>query len=188
MESNWEPCLKGMLQYASAAACRRALLCRHFGEAPARCGAMCDVCTAAERAAGPSSTDGSAAAGAAHEAATRSGAGPGQAQKDVSEAARGVLLTLQVGQRCPPASGVLAQLLASLLPHADCAAGWADRRFGSLPHLKAGLAGRREARHAHPAHRQVACQQGMHPFAAVALPSAVHHCAPACTGVSSSSC
>ena len=113
MESNWEPCLKGMLQYAAAPTCRRALLCRHFGEAPARCAGMCDRCrptgadaagtaAAAAAAAGAGAgagAGGAAAAGAAGAAAAAAAAAGGGApeRKDVTEAAQGVLQTLQVG-------------------------------------------------------------------------------------------
>jgi hypothetical protein len=91
MESNWERCLRGMLQYAAAHTCRRALLARHFGEAPPRCAAMCDCCKAVAAAA--EAAGAGEAGGAATAAATAAAGGP--AAKDVTEAARGVVQTLQ---------------------------------------------------------------------------------------------
>jgi hypothetical protein len=109
LENNWEPHLRGMLQYAAAACCRRSLLCRHFGEAPAPCNGMCDWCrgqqagtdgAAEPGTAGPGGPGKAAAAAAAGEggAAAAAGAGgvAGQGQKDVTEAAKGALQTLQV--------------------------------------------------------------------------------------------
>ncbi|KAL4440297.1 hypothetical protein ABPG75_003298 [Micractinium tetrahymenae] len=89
MDSNWEPHLRGMLQYAAASGCRRAALCRHFGEAPPPCHQTCDCC---KRVAG----------GAAGGAAAAAAGGRQQQQhqqqqqlKDVTEAAKGVVQTLQ---------------------------------------------------------------------------------------------
>ena len=109
LENNWEPHLRGMLQYAAAASCRRSLLCRHFGEAPAPCHGMCDCCKRHQASgngaagAGSSSAAAAAAAGggraAAAAAATAEGGTAGQGQKDVTEAAKGALQTLQVQAR-----------------------------------------------------------------------------------------
>ncbi|KAL4856450.1 Mediator of RNA polymerase II transcription subunit 34 [Chlorella vulgaris] len=108
MESNWEPCLRGMLQYASSPNCKRALLCRHFGEAPARCAAMCSCCArqlatapaaalqAAEGPAGGGGGEGGGAAAAGRAAAGAAAVGAAAAQdRDVTVAAQGALLTLQ---------------------------------------------------------------------------------------------
>jgi hypothetical protein len=111
LENNWEPHLRGMLQYAAAAFCRRSLLCRHFGEAPAPCQGMCDWCkrhqASGNGAAGAGSLSAAAAAAAAAgggrtaaaAAATAEGGAAGQGQKDVTEAAKGALQTLQVRAR-----------------------------------------------------------------------------------------
>jgi ATP-dependent DNA helicase Q1 len=46
-EANWEAHLRGALDYVASPGCRRAAICRHFGEAPAACEGMCDWCVAA---------------------------------------------------------------------------------------------------------------------------------------------
>ncbi|KAK9809014.1 hypothetical protein WJX72_007915 [[Myrmecia] bisecta] len=44
-EANWQPNLYSVMRYASAlSTCRRVIVGRHFGEAPAECSAMCDCC------------------------------------------------------------------------------------------------------------------------------------------------
>ncbi|BDA44413.1 ATP-dependent DNA helicase Q1 [Coccomyxa sp. Obi] len=47
-EPGWEQRLGAMMRYAAAAStCRRSLISRHFGEAPAQCQGMCDCCARA---------------------------------------------------------------------------------------------------------------------------------------------
>ncbi|PSC67654.1 mediator of RNA polymerase II transcription subunit 34 isoform X1 [Micractinium conductrix] len=110
MDTNWEPHLRGMAQYAAAHTCRRALLACHFGEAPPPCHAMCDCCRAADAAAEAAvdAAGGKAGAAAAAAAAAAGAAGAGAAGaaaaaggeatvplKDVTEAAKGVVQTLE---------------------------------------------------------------------------------------------
>ena len=44
MESSWESHLRGVLAYVTSHSCRRSTICSHFGEAPAECHNMCDIC------------------------------------------------------------------------------------------------------------------------------------------------
>ncbi|EIE26127.1 ATP-dependent DNA helicase [Coccomyxa subellipsoidea C-169] len=47
-EPGWEQRLGAIMRYAAASStCRRSLISRHFGEAPAKCHAMCDCCAQA---------------------------------------------------------------------------------------------------------------------------------------------
>ena len=94
-----------MLQYVAAHTCRRARLARHFAEPPPPCHAMCDMCTRGAGAApgAPAAAAGCAAAAAAGPAAAAAaaaagaGGGGGVELKDVTEAAKGAVQTLQVG-------------------------------------------------------------------------------------------
>lgn len=102
MEAGWEAHLRGMLRYGAAHTCRRALLARHFAEPPPPCNAMCDVCARAAGAApgapaapAAAAAAGAAGAGAAGAAAAAAAAGDGAALKDVTEACKGAVQTLQ---------------------------------------------------------------------------------------------
>lgn len=111
MEANWEPHLQGMLRYAAATTCRRSLLCRHFGEAPPPCHGFCDSCRAAQQQQGQQRGR-AAGAGAAAAAAVAAGPSTGAAavqQKDVTEAAKGAVQTLQVRRLVMRCSNVLWQ-------------------------------------------------------------------------------
>lgn len=68
--------------------------CRHFGEPPPLCDAMCDCCKAGAAAGGGAT--GAAAGGAAAAATAAGGEGGGVVLKDVTEATKGAVQTLQV--------------------------------------------------------------------------------------------
>ena len=179
MDTNWEPHLRGMAQYAAAHTCRRALLACHFGEAPPPCHAMCDCCRAADAAAEAAvdAAGGKAGAAAAAAAAAAGAAGAGAAGaaaaaggeatvplKDVNEAAKGVVQTLEVcgmpaGDAnccvaCRPAAAAVQTLPCMLC----LASGTSSMRRAPL--VPTGLAWQREACHPDSAGRQVAWQQG----------------------------
>lgn len=171
MDSNWESHLRGMLQYAAASGCRRAALCRHFGEAPPPCHQGCDCCRRA--AAGDA-----AAAGGVAAAGSGGRKKPDQQHhhhqqqqqqelKDVTEAAKGVVQTLQV--RLVLLAAVVHGSTTQLLQQFSLCSAALDQRVGCATcitrHTRlapplclcpAGLAGQREAGHPDTAGGQVA--------------------------------
>ena len=72
--------------------------CKHFGEAPARCNGGCDVCRRHQAASQAAAAAAGGAAGAEDGAAAAAAGEPaGATEKDVTEAAKGAVQTLQVG-------------------------------------------------------------------------------------------